>query len=81
MTGGTPYPSSVLLPLEGLGHVLSRAETHLSAAMQGSVSRTGEVLLLAFGQEAGSVSELGNAREQALLDMTREQGGRRYREG
>lgn len=78
--GGAPRPGSVLLPLEGFGHVLSQVGERLdTVAVQGSVSRTGQVLLLAFGHEVSGVSELGHSEERALLGMVREQGGRGYR--
>lgn len=80
VAGGAPYPGSVLLPLEGLEYVLSQTGSRLgTVALQGSVSRTGEVLLLAFGHGAGDVSELGPSEKRALLDMACEQGGREYR--
>ena len=47
-----------------------------NVALQSSVSRIGEVLLLAFGHEAEGVSGLKHSGEQALLDLTHEQGGR-----
>ena len=78
--GNAPHPVSVLLPLEGLGDVLSQAEARLgNVALQGSVSRTREVLILAFGYEAEGVSELGHFGEQALLDVAHEQRGQGYR--
>jgi hypothetical protein len=75
-----PPPGAVLVPRDVLGAALWRSSARLGAvALMGSVSRTGEALLLAFGHDAGAVSELGYLRTQALVDLAREQGGREYR--
>lgn len=79
-TGEVPRPGSVLVPREELGRILKQLRIRLGAvALQGSVSRTDDVLLLAFGDEEGRISELGHERRSVLLGLARERGGRAYR--
>lgn len=78
----TPSPGAVLVPQEGLPQVLRQTQAHLDVALQGSISRGGEALLLAFGGDGeGSLQDLAPSGRRALLRIAREQGGDEYRDG
>ena len=79
--GRVPHPGAALVPQDRLGPVLRQLRDRFGAsiAFEGSVSRTGELLLLAFGHDPQGVSELGRKRHRELLEIAGEHGGRPYR--
>ncbi len=81
-SGELPNPARVLTPLSGLASLLDELHQETSElALQGTVARNGEVLVLAFHSAAGSLESPDAAEEKILLRAARAANGRKYAGG
>jgi FAD/FMN-containing dehydrogenase len=80
LTGDLPSPASAVVPVPGLEGALPRLAKETShLAVQGSVARGGEVLLISFRIGAGRRLETPEeADREALLRVAQEAGGGEY---
>ena len=80
LTGDLPSPATAVVPVAGLEEALPRlAEQTPDLALQGSISRGGDVLLLSFRPGDGGRFETPREEEkEALLRVAREARGGQY---
>ncbi len=79
-TGEIPSPTGALVPVEGLGETLTRLGREApQLVVQGSLSRSGEVLLISFRLAPdGSLRTLGENERELLSGIASGSGGGRY---
>jgi glycolate oxidase len=72
-----PEATHVLVPIRGLGEVLSGADGR-KVAIQGSVGGAGEALLLAFERDGGALGKLRPGEKERLIRSALDGGGREH---
>lgn len=80
--GELPNPARVMTPVSGVAGLLGRLQLEAGElALQGTVARHGEVLVLAFRPDADRLESPDAAEEKTLLQAARAAGGKEYAGG
>lgn len=80
LTGDLPVPTPAMVPIPGLEEIHLRLQDEAAhLAVQGTISRGGETLLIAFRiGEDGRLQTPGEKDREALLRIARQAGGGEY---
>lgn len=80
--GDLPLPARAVTPVSGLTGLLEALELEAAGlALQGTVARNGEVLVLAFHTSEGRLESPGETEEKVLLRAAADAGGGEYAVG